>query len=80
MVCPRCGADNVETAAQCSQCHYKFRFGHAHGDPSQAMYFTTAPEGKVDTKPNKPWRFVIIAMFVLFALIFGFSIVESFLQ
>jgi len=44
------------------------------------MYFTTAPEGKVDTKPNKPWRFVIIAMFVLFALIFGFSIVESFLQ
>ncbi len=78
MVCSRCGADNVDSSAQCSQCYYKFRFGHAHGDPSQAMYFTTTSENHADSKPSKLWRFIFFAVILFFMLIFGFSIVQSF--
>jgi uncharacterized membrane protein YvbJ len=38
MICPSCGTDNPEDAGQCSDCGYKFRFGHAFNDPRNMMF------------------------------------------
>ncbi len=39
MICPSCGTDNWANAAQCSNCHFKFRFGHAYNDPANMTIF-----------------------------------------
>ena len=76
MICPHCGQQNPDSASLCSNCHYKFRFGHAHGDPRKMMYFFSKPSEK-----SKKLNFVSVVFYgiiLLFIAIFVLFIYSSF--
>jgi len=70
MVCPKCGHQNPDSAAICTNCYYKFNFGHAHGDPGKAFYFISLPA-------KKKWVSVaLIIIFILFIVMFVLSVLS----
>jgi uncharacterized membrane protein YvbJ len=76
MICPHCGKENPDSVPLCSNCHYKFRFGHAHGDPKNMMYLFSKPSEK-----SKKFNFVSVVFYgiiLLFITIFILSIYSSF--
>jgi len=71
MICPKCGHQNPDSAAMCTKCYYKFNFGHAHGDPAKIFYFASS-------QAKKKWVSVaLIIIFILFILMFLFSVLSS---
>ena len=71
MICPKCGHENPDSAAMCTNCYYKFRFGHAHGDPARTFYFTASSR-------KKKWIFIaMIIIFLIIIVMFIFSIISS---
>jgi uncharacterized membrane protein YvbJ len=59
MICPNCGAENPDGAAQCSVCNHKFRFGHAFNDPESMSFLPPARTVKA-----KILRYVFFALLV----------------
>ncbi len=43
MLCPACGTDNPDDSKICSNCRYRFQFGHAYNDPKQ-MFIPIYPD------------------------------------
>lgn len=71
MICPKCGHENLDSAAMCTKCYYKFNFGHAHGDPGKTFYFISSPA-------KKKWVSVaLIMILILFIVMFVLSILSS---
>jgi len=71
MVCPKCGQQNPDSAAICTNCYYKFKFGHAHGDPGKIFYFPSSSS-------KKKWAsIVLIIVFVIFIVMFLLSLISS---
>ena len=60
MVCPKCGYNNPDNAAQCSNCYYKFRFGHAYNDPKYMTFISVG-----NAKNSKSVRYIFISIFLL---------------
>jgi len=70
MICPKCGHENPDSTAMCTNCYYKFRFGHAHGDPGKTFYFVSSPS-------RKKWAsIVLIIVFVIFIVMFMLSVLS----
>ena len=53
MICPRCGEINIDSAGQCSNCHHKFRFGHAFNDPANITYPSFTQKSSKKSKKSK---------------------------
>lgn len=71
MICPKCGMENPDSAAMCTNCYYKFKFGHAHGDPKKTFYFAAS-------SPKKKWiSIAFIIIFVIFIVMFVLSVISS---
>jgi uncharacterized membrane protein YvbJ len=71
MICPKCGQQNPDSAAMCTNCYYKFNFGHAHGDPGRTFYFGSS-------SPKKKWvSIALIIVFVFFIVMFILSLISS---
>ena len=64
MICPSCGYNNSEDAEQCAQCNYKFRFGHAHGDPANMTFISSG-----ESKKAKMARYVFAAFFIFIFIV-----------
>ena len=59
----------------------KFRFGHAHGDPSKMMYINPSAGKSVPSSPrHRLYRITFIIFVILASLILGLVIVTSFMK
>lgn len=71
MICPSCGADNDEGAAICRVCNYRFRFGHALGDPAKAFF------PRMPTEGGRSLRWPIYLFLLLFLATIVIAIVQG---
>ncbi len=71
MICPKCRSENSDTAAECSVCLYKFRFGHAYNDPAHMMHIDSPPARR---------RLMFVILIGLAALLLGLIIALSFIR
>ena len=68
MICPSCGAQNPDDAPMCSECRYRFRFGHAFNDPAQPVMPDFTGKGKSGRFPLAVRLLVIILFIIIMAM------------
>ncbi len=75
MICPKCGEENPETAGECSNCFYKFRFGHAYNDPAHLSFPI-----EIKSSENKRTKIMKYIFLLFIALVILLAIIVSFQQ
>ncbi len=72
MICPKCGYDNPDNAGQCSNCYYKFKFGHAYNDPQNMTLISLS-----NSKKSKIVRFIFFSILILVFILIVVSWLKS---
>jgi hypothetical protein len=74
VICPNCGAQNPDDAPICSECRYRFRFGHAFNDPSQMVMPDFTGSQKRGPFPRAVRFLVLFLLIVIIALVIWLSL------
>lgn len=74
MICPKCGTENPGDAAACSECGYKFRFGHAFDDPNKMTFLGFSGSR---SKLIRSAGYVFVVLLVIFFILIIFSWFQS---
>ena len=69
MICPKCGSENPDSALKCNQCYYKFKFEHAHGDPSKKINLDfSGKEYSATSTSAKISRWIVIILVIIITI------------